>query len=88
VSNLGEDSLQHHSPLVNDVGQVVGHATYARCESCMWGSHYEVVTWHPWAGDEDMRLDDPEYNERVTKQKCHCDCAGPLDHNHLGGDAA
>lgn len=64
------DSLQHHDYFAD------GHVTYARCEGCMYGCHFEEVTWHSWVGEDDMTVD-AEYNERVKKQKCACDCAGP-----------
>jgi hypothetical protein len=75
------DSMQH----VDFQPSAIVH--YARCESCMYGSHFETVTWHSWAGPDDMREDDAEYNARVKTQKCHCDCAGPLDHGHASMDA-
>lgn len=65
-----DDSLQHHDVFPG------GHITYARCESCMYGSHYEVVTWHSWAGEEDM-TGDPKVDAERANQKCACDCAGP-----------
>ena len=70
-----DGSMQHH--IFTEDGR--GHYTFARCESCMWGSHFEDVTWHSWAGDEDMRADDSEYNALVLTQKCACDCAGPRE---------
>ncbi len=75
------DSMQH----VDFQPNAIVH--YARCESCMYDSHYEEVTWHSWAGPDDMSLNDTAYNERVLKQKCHCDCAGPADHEHEPSDA-
>lgn len=70
-----EISMQHHEPLGPGLG---GHITLTRCWSCISQSHYEEVTWHSWADSDDMRPDDPEYNERIKKQKCACDCAGPI----------
>lgn len=66
-----EGSLQHHDFFPG------GHITYARCESCMWGSHYETETWHSWAGAEDIEGQSDEYKASVATQKCACDCAGP-----------
>lgn len=66
-----DGSMQHHVPFTNGNG----HLTLARCESCMWGSHFDPPKWHSWAEGDDLRDDDPEYNARVLKQKCACDCA-------------
>lgn len=67
-----EGSIQHH-----DFYPDGGHATYARCESCMYGSHYDTVTWHSWAGAEDLDEMTPEQRDIALTQKCACDCAGP-----------
>lgn len=73
------DSMQH---VEFHPGMIVH---YARCESCTWDSHYEEPTRHSWASEDDFGPDE-ERNARILTQKCHCDCAGPLDHPH--GDAA
>jgi len=51
--------------------------TYARCEGCMFGSHFETPTWHSWAGPDDI-----EHAERtgqdveaIKAQRCACECA-------------
>jgi len=66
-----DGSLQHHEFFTGG-----GHATFARCEQCMYGCHYEAVKWHSWAGPDDL-AHDPERTEQLLKQKCACDCAGP-----------
>lgn len=66
-----DDSLQHHEFFPG------GHLTFARCEPCMYGSHYEEVTWHSWAGPDDTEGMDADRLAEVAKQKCACDCAGP-----------
>lgn len=69
-----EGSLQHHDFLEGG-----GHVTYARCESCMWGQHFEEVTWHSWADSEDIEWAQEKGDdvEIIKVQKCACDCAGP-----------
>ena len=66
-----EGSMQHHEFFEG------GHYTFARCESCMCGSHFETVTWHSWADADDKDGMTPENFEAAAKQKCACDCAGP-----------
>ena len=73
--NQFDGSLQHHVPTADGKG----HYTFARCESCMYGSHFETVTWHSWAGAEDKEGMKPEDFEAAAKQKCACDCAGPRE---------
>ena len=68
-----EGSMQHHKPTENGRG----HYTFARCESCMWGSHFETITWHSWVGPDDEEGMTAEALEPVRKEKCACDCAGP-----------
>ena len=69
MTNQFEGSLQHHDFFPG------GHITYPRCESCMFGCHFEEVTWHSWAGPDDMS-EDVERNALNKTQKCACDCAG------------
>ena len=70
-----EDSLQHHDFFEDGKG----HLTYARCESCMYGSHFDTVTWHSWAGAEDLDWATEKGGDvdAIKAQKCACDCAGP-----------
>ena len=67
-----DDSLQHHDFFENGAG----HVTYPRCESCMFGSHFENVTWHSWANEDDFGTD-VEKRAELLASKCACDCAGP-----------
>lgn len=67
-----DDSLQHHDFFENGMG----HVTYSRCESCMYGSHFETVTWHSWANEDDFGNDMAKRAELLAS-KCACDCAGP-----------
>ena len=65
-----ENSLQHHEYFPG------GHLTLTRCESCMYGYHFDEVTWHSWAGPEDLENAGAEKGAVIATQKCACDCAG------------
>lgn len=79
-----EGSLQHHDFF--EGGR--GHITYARCEACMVGGHYDEVTWHSWAGIEDIEHAEETGQDvaAIKAQKCACDCAGPISMDAQTGD--
>lgn len=75
------DETQHVIPIA-DSGRI--HLT--RCESCMYGSCFDEITWHSWAGAEDIEhaLATGQDVEAIKRQRCACACAGPMDQQKDG----
>jgi len=46
-----------------------------RCESCMFGCHYDEPTWHSWAGPEDIDHAKATGQPDPRQSRCGCDCA-------------
>lgn len=51
---------------------------YAKCEPCMYGSHYDEPQPHPWAGPED-REHAAATGQPEPTGNCACDCARTQD---------
>lgn len=62
--------------------------TYARCESCMYGSCFTPTQRHSWAGPEDIQHAQVTGQdvEKIKAQVCACECATPpTDTDEKGG---
>ena len=49
---------------------------WAKCEPCMFGSHFDEATWHTWAGVEDVEHAAETGQADPTTGRCGCSCAG------------
>ena len=49
---------------------------WAKCEPCMFGSHYDEPTWHTWAGVEDVEHASNTGQPDPRVGRCACACAG------------
>jgi hypothetical protein len=67
------DSMEH---VVRTAGAIFHRP---RCESCMYGSHFDPPQWHSWAGAEDIAhaTATGQDVEAIKSQRCACACAGP-----------
>lgn len=55
-------------------GETAAIICYAKCEPCMFDSHYDPVAPHPWAGPED--IEHAEATGQATPTgNCGCYCA-------------
>jgi hypothetical protein len=59
-------------------GEIPAIICYAKCESCMFGYHYDEPVPHPWAGPEDLEHAAATGQPEPTGA-CACWCAKPPD---------
>jgi len=52
---------------------------YARCQSCMYGCHFDPPQRHDWADEEDIKHAETTGQESPVGKRCACACATEVD---------